>query len=116
MTILARRRRPGGRISLDDKLAINIESMNAMKVLAIGLLVIVATANGDSTASANELGYNPPEKIILADCDENAMEICRQQWHYCSDICTGSTGATADTCWTGCVNRYRHCKIASDCR
>ena len=87
-----------------------------MKVLAIGLLAIVAIANGDVTASANELRYSPSEKIILADCDENAMQICRQQWDYCSDICTGSTGATADTCWTGCVNRYRHCKIASDCR
>ena len=76
-----------------------------MKVVAIGLLAIVAIANGDVTASANELRYNPPENIILADCDENAMQICRQQWQYCSDICTGSTGATADTCWTGCVSR-----------
>jgi hypothetical protein len=87
-----------------------------MKVLAIGLLAIIALGRGDLTASANDLRYNPHATIILVECDQSAMQICRQQWDYCSDICTGSTGAAADTCWTGCVNRYNHCKIAADCR
>jgi hypothetical protein len=87
-----------------------------MKALAIGLLAIIALGIGDLTASANEPENNPRPKIILVECDQSAMQICRQQWDYCSNICTGSTGATADTCWTGCINRYNHCKIAADCR
>jgi hypothetical protein len=53
-----------------------------MKVLAIGLLAIIALGSGDLTVSANELRYNPPAKIILAECDQSAMRICRQQWDY----------------------------------
>ena len=86
-----------------------------MKVLAIGLLAIIALGSGGPTGSANEPRYNPPAKIILAGCDQSAYQICRQQWNICSDICQGSTGAVAETCWTGCVNRYKHCKIASSC-
>jgi hypothetical protein len=59
-----------------------------MKALAIGLLAIIALGSGELTASANEQGYNPRPKIILVECDQNAMEICRQQWNYCSNICT----------------------------
>jgi hypothetical protein len=87
-----------------------------MKVAAIGLLAIITLGSGELTGSANELRYTLPEKIILVDCDENAMQICRQQWDICSNICTGSTGATADTCWTGCVVRYNHCKLSTGCR
>jgi hypothetical protein len=45
-----------------------------MKVLAIGLLAIIALGRGDLTGSANELGYNPPAKIVLVGCDENAIK------------------------------------------
>ena len=61
-----------------------------MKVLAIGLLAVIALGGGDLTASANELRYNPRLKIILVACDEDAMQICRQQWDYCADICTSA--------------------------
>ena len=87
-----------------------------MKVLAIGLLAIIALWSGDVRSSANELRYNPPAKIILAECDQNAMQICRQDWDYCSDICKSGDAASQQTCWTGCVTRYNHCKIAADCR
>jgi hypothetical protein len=88
-----------------------------MKVRAIGLLAVIALGSGDLTACANELRYNPRPKVILVECDQNAMQICRQQWDYCSDICNGDADVIhQQTCWTGCVNRYNHCKIASDCR
>ena len=88
-----------------------------MKVLAIGLLPIIALGGGELTASANELRYNPRPNLILVECDQNAMQICRQQWDYCSDICNSDSDVVhQQTCWTGCVNRYNHCKIAADCR
>ena len=87
-----------------------------MKVLAIGLPAIIALWSGDLAASANELGYTPRPNIFLVECDQNAMQICRQQWDYCSNICTSGDDASRETCWTGCINRYNHCKIASDCR
>jgi hypothetical protein len=88
-----------------------------MKVLAIGLLAIIALGSGDLTASINELRYNPDPKIILVACDQNTMQICRQQWNYCSEICNSDADVGhQQTCWTGCVNRYNHCKIAADYR
>ena len=75
-----------------------------------------ADHRGSGAPAAGAIPGAEAEPAAASECDQNAMQICRQQWDYCSDICTGSTGATADTCWTGCVNRYRHCKIASDCR
>ena len=87
-----------------------------MKVLAIGLLAIIALGSGGVTGSANELGCNPPGKIILAECDQSAMQICLQQWDFCSEICRSGDAASQQTCWTGCTNRYIHCKIAADCR
>ena len=58
-----------------------------MKVLAIGVMAIIALGSGDLRASANELRYNPRPKIILVEYVQNATQICRQQWDYCSDIC-----------------------------
>jgi hypothetical protein len=88
-----------------------------MRVLAVSLLSIIALASGDLTGSANEVRYNPPAKIILAECDQSAMQICRQMWNTCSDICQSDSDPDhQQTCWTGCVNRYNHCKIAADCR
>jgi hypothetical protein len=40
-----------------------------MKMLATGLLAIIALGSGGPTGSANEPRYNPPAKIILAGCD-----------------------------------------------
>ena len=87
-----------------------------MKVRAIGLLSIIALGSGNLTGSGNELKYNPPARIILVECDQNAMQIYRQQWNYCSDICVTGDAQSQQTCWTGCVNRYNHCGIASNCR
>jgi hypothetical protein len=88
-----------------------------MRVLAVGLLSIIALGSGNLTGSANELRYNPPAKIFLAECDQSAMQICRQMWNYCSDICRSDSDPDhQQTCWTGCVNRYNHCTIAADCR
>jgi hypothetical protein len=56
------------------------------------------------------------EPAAASECDQNAMQICRQQWGYCSDICVTGDAQSQQTCWTGCVNRYNHCKIASGCR
>ena len=89
--------------------------MKHLKSIFVGLLAL--TAASDAFAQGKELGYNPPAKIILAECDQNTMQICRQQWNYCSDIC--SSDADPDhqqTCWPGCVNRYNHCRIAADCQ
>jgi len=87
-----------------------------MKVLAVGLLAIIALGSGDLTGSAKEITHTSPAKIILAECDQNAMQICQQDWNYCSDICKSGDSASQQTCWTGCTNRYIHCKIAADCR
>jgi len=86
-----------------------------MKVLAIGLLAIIALATGDLAGSATEIKGNPPANIIFAECDQNAMQICRQMWDTCSDICKSGDAASQQTCWTGCTNRYIHCKTAADC-
>ena len=87
-----------------------------MKVLAIGVLAMIAFGSGEMTGSANELRQSQPAKIILAECDQDAMQICRQQWDYCSDLCRSGDAASQQTCWTGCTNRYIHCKTAADCR
>jgi hypothetical protein len=55
------------------------------------------------------------EPAAASECDQNAMQICRQNWDYCSDICKSGDDASQQTCWTGCTNRYNHCKIASGC-
>ena len=89
--------------------------MKHLKSTFVGLLAL--TAASDAFTQGNELGYNPPAKIILAECDQNAMQICRQQWNYCSDICNSDADPDhQQTCWTGCVNRYNHCRIAADCQ
>jgi hypothetical protein len=87
-----------------------------MKALAIGLLAVIVLGSGDLTGAANELGYNPPAKIILAECDQNAMRICLQQWDFCSQICRSGDATSQQICWTGCTTRYVHCKTAADCR
>jgi hypothetical protein len=56
------------------------------------------------------------EPAAASECNQNAMQICRQQWDYCSDICVAGDAQSQQTCSTGCVNRYNHCRIASDCR
>jgi hypothetical protein len=56
------------------------------------------------------------ESATASECDQNAMQICRQQWDICSDICVTGDIQSQQTCWTGCVNRYNHCRIASSCR
>jgi hypothetical protein len=56
------------------------------------------------------------QPAAASECDQNAMQICRQNWDYCSDICVTGDAQSQQTCWTGCVNRYNHCKIASACR
>jgi hypothetical protein len=48
-----------------------------MKVLLIGLLAVIALGRGELTASANELRYTPSPKMILVECDQNAIQICR---------------------------------------
>jgi len=70
--------------------------------------------SGASAAGATEAAEADP--AAASECDQNAIEICRRQWDICSDICVTGDAQTQQTCWTGCVNRYNHCRIASSCR
>ena len=69
-----------------------------MKVLAAGLLAIIALGSGDLTGSTNEMRYNRPENIILTACDQNAMQICRRNWNICSNICRSGGAVHQQTC------------------
>jgi hypothetical protein len=62
-----------------------------MRVLAVGLLSIIALGSGNLTGSASELRYNPPAKIFLAECDQSAMQIVGK----CGTIVVISAGVTA---------------------
>ena len=55
------------------------------------------------------------ESAAGSECDQNAMQICWQDWGYCSDVCKSGDDASQQSCWTGCTNRYNHCKLASRC-
>ena len=87
--------------------------MKHLKSTFVGLLAL--TAASDAFAQGNELGYNPPAKIILAECDQNAMQICRQQWNYSSDICN-SDADPANKRVGLVVYTDNHCRIAADCQ
>jgi hypothetical protein len=75
-----------------------------------------ADYRGSGAPAAGATAGAEAEPAIASECDQNAMQICRQQWDYCSDICVTGDTQSQQTCWTGCVNRYNHCKIASACR
>jgi hypothetical protein len=75
-----------------------------------------ADYRGSGTSAAGATAGPEAESAAASECDQNAMQICRQQWNICSDICVTGDTQSQQTCWTGCVNRYNHCRIASSCR
>jgi len=75
-----------------------------------------ADSSGSGAPAAGATAGAEPEPAAASECDQNAMQICRQQWNICSDICVTGDAQSQQTCWTGCVNRYNHCRIASSCR
>ena len=71
---------------------------------------------GSSATAAGATAGTEAEPAAASECDQDAMQICRQQWGICSDVCVTGDAQSQQTCWTGCVNRYNHCGIASNCR
>jgi hypothetical protein len=86
--------------------------MKHLKLTLVGLLAFTAAAS-DAFAQGsppNSVGGGP------GDAASGAAGISGQQWNICSDVCVTGDAQSQQTCWTGCVNRYRYCKVASDCR
>jgi hypothetical protein len=75
-----------------------------------------ANSSGSGAPAAGATAGAEAEPAADSECDQNAMQIWRQQWDICGDICVTGDAQSQQTCWTGCVNRYNHCRIASSCR
>jgi hypothetical protein len=73
-------------------------------------------SGADYRGSGASAAGTEAEAAAASECNQSAMQICRQNWDYCSDICVTGGAQSQQTCWTGCVTRYNHCRIASGCR
>jgi hypothetical protein len=118
--------RSAGRARKDAKSSIQHAMLAAMLLVA----GTSSAAFGDETSPGVKVLRGTPPRVEQPqkpqpvqvpqpplECDQNAMQICRQQWDYCSNICSSDADVVhQQTCWTACVSRYTHCKIAADCR
>jgi hypothetical protein len=87
-----------------------------MKIILKFLVVVVAVQLVTHAVNASDADlFVPHPKVLLAARNQDQARVCQQQAQGCDSICK-SSGADQKSCWAGCLDRYRECKMEADCQ